>query len=139
MQDALIDLRDFYKTIPKADAFIMDETFKKELKSFGLDLFASELTDENEIAAAEQAKDAMVSNKSSIFNKTITVYAAGIAVRMEADKFFESIHADKGYATTLLEIAGQVDSCQDPQEKGLRRDQGWCSDRRAHASRGMGH
>ena len=72
--------------IPKADAFIMDETFKKESKSFGQTLLASELTDENEIAAAEQAKDAMVSNKSSIFNKTITSF----------------------------EIAGQVDSCQDP-------------------------
>lgn len=113
--DALTGLRQFFKALPLNSQFIMDEVFKKECDKVGSLLFAHELTDEGAIATAEQARDSLVTNKFGIFYKVVTVYATGIAFRTEAERFFERIHADKGFLITLNEIAAQIDTLEMPQ------------------------
>ena len=85
--ESLTGLRGFFRTIPLVDNFIMDDVFKKELKSLKCVSFATELTDEEGIRAAERAKEAIMTSKTGIFHKCITVYATGIAFRIEADIF----------------------------------------------------
>ena len=114
VSEALEKLRTFVSSIPQRE-FILDAEIQTEVDKFRTVLFCHKLEDANKITDAEKLKESMLQNKSGAFHKCLTVYATGITARTQADKFFETIHSDKGHFYSLQEIIGQVGILQNLQ------------------------
>ena len=100
---ALGRLRSFVSSIP-ATGFVLDSAFSAEIDNFRAVLHAHLLEDPTEIARVEKVKETMVLAKTGPFHKCLTVYCTGISSRVQADKFFEAIHADKGHCHALRDL-----------------------------------
>ena len=114
VEEALGNMRRLVHAVDITGDFIMDSQFKEEFEGFRSVLFASQETDETKIANAERYKDMIMQKKDHLFHKCLSVFATGIAARVQADKCWSQIHQDSARAITLNEICAQVKRSKDP-------------------------
>ena len=114
VEEALGNMRRLLQAIDLTGDFIMDSQFKDELQGFRSVLFARDETDDTRIATAERCKDMIMQKKNHIFHKCLSVFATGIAARVEAETCWSQIHSDSARGITLNEICAQVQRSKEP-------------------------
>jgi hypothetical protein len=105
-----LQLRSFLNNLPwsSLDEYLLDANFRDEIIKFQDLANAPSLTDSDAIAKAERSRDDLMNNKTGTFYRGITVFATGLALRLEADKFLEKVHADKAHTLVLQDIVKQA-------------------------------
>jgi hypothetical protein len=98
----------FVKSLPltrDGDRFMLCTVLHDEVKRLRAFLTVVGELDEGTIQAAEAARDDIVNNKSNVFNKAFTVFAAGLSARAACDVYLEKVRKERTHLLTLQDCA----------------------------------
>ena len=106
----IVQVRELFSELPwdALDAYILDANFREELVKLNALSSAASLTDPEAIDKAAKSREDLICNKNGTFYRGLTIFATGIALRLEADKHFEKAQADKAHAVVLEHLSKQA-------------------------------